>query len=230
MDLDYLKHSLKNTRYLCPNCKTNSHLFETKVYSSAKILFWRITRHLEEQYISCESCNKKMHSKDLEIKSLTPKNYPFGVVKTHTFETKMVKNHVFTTTTRKIDYSNYVPDLKNKQLYFETIILLMNFIQQNDKSIDITKNKFYILALENSDPIIEFTADELENRIFENADQCFIEFTDAELGYLVRNSINVLKGKFAINSNITNLYYKLFDLFKFRTITHEVYFYCLLEQ
>lgn len=177
--------------------------------------------------------NKKYETKKLlnqaEMLSSTSQNSEYAVKKTSSIETTMVANHVFTTTTKKIDYSNYVPDVENKQLYFETIILLMNFIQHNDKSIDITKNKFYILALENSNSIKDFTGDELENRIFENAKKCFVEFTDAQLGYLVRNSVNVLKGKFAIDSDITNLYYKLFGVFEFRTITHEVYFYSLLE-
>jgi len=49
------------------------------------------------------------------------------------------------------------------------------------------------------------------------------------LGYLVKNSVNVLKGKFAIQSDISTLYYKLFDVFKFLTTSHETYFYSLLR-
>lgn len=164
-----------------------------------------------------------------EIQNNSLLSSEFGINKTRTTKTATFGDNVITTEIVTRDSSSYVPNVKNKQLYFETLILLMTFIQECDKSVDITRNKFYILAVENCGKTEEFTEAELYNKIFENAEKCKIEFTDAELGYLVKNSVNVLKGKFAIQSDISTLYYKLFDVFKFLTTSHETYFYSLLR-
>ena len=170
----------------------------------------------------------KILSEDSKVLHSTPKDSEFGINKKRTVEATLVGNIIITEERTLTTYENYVPDIKGKELYFQTLILLMNFIQQNDKSIDIAKNKFYVLALENT---IEMPAldGNLEELIFEYAEKCKQEFTGVEIGYLFRNSLNVLKGKFAIHPNIPKLYYRLFDFFDFRTSGHENYFYGLWE-
>jgi hypothetical protein len=157
-----------------------------------------------------------------------PKKSEFGINKKRTVEATLIGDTIITEERTITTYENYIPDVKSRELYFQTIILLMNFMKQNDKSIAIEKNKFYVLALEN---ITEMPAldGNLEELIFEYAEKCKGKFTAVEIGYLFRNSVNVLKGKFAIHPNIPKLYYALFDFFDYRTSGHENYFYGLWE-
>lgn len=167
-------------------------------------------------------------SEELDIFNSSPKHPEFGVNRTRTVNTTMLGNKLITEERITITYENYVPNVKSTELYFKTILLLMNFIQENDKSIDIKQNKFYVLARENVTEMPSFEGN-LEELIFQFAEDCKKEFTNVEIGYLFRNSVNVLKGKFAIHPNITNLYFSLFDFFDFRTSGHENYFYSLWE-
>ena len=157
------------------------------------------------------------------------KNEEFGVIKTVNYKTDIIGNKIRTETHTHIDYTNYVSDVKNKQLYFETIIYLMIFIQEKDKSVDIEANKFYRLALENVDEIETLDIIELEKKILENVQKCRIQFNDVEVNSLLKNSVNILKGKFAITPSITSLYFSLFELMKIRVVSKEEYFYSLLN-
>ncbi|MFC0777511.1 hypothetical protein [Flavobacterium sp. HJSW_4] len=153
----------------------------------------------------------------------------FGVKKTYNFKKDVIGSTIRTERIIKTSYSDYVCDVKNKKLYFETLILLMKFIQLNDRSVDITKNRFYVLALEHASEVEDMDAVELEKRIMENIINCEIEFNDFENKYLLSNSLDILKGKFAISPVITNLYFKLFSVLKIPVQNDEHFFYSLLN-
>ncbi|WP_343585758.1 hypothetical protein [Flavobacterium sp.] len=155
-------------------------------------------------------------------------NEEFGVKRTYNFKVDLVGNKIRTERIIKTSFSDYVSNVENKKLYFETVIYLMKFIQEHDKSVDINTNKFYILAKENVEIIEDFDILELEKRIIENAEKCDIEFNEVEIHSILSNSVNILQGKLVINSNITNLYFKIFEIIKIRKKNYEVYFYGLL--
>lgn len=228
-----LKHYQNEFFFVITNPKITSHhnelyIGESKISIEVAYAIGgvELVRTLPPKEIN-KKYETKILLKDSEILHSAPQNAEFGVKKTSTIKATKFGDNIITTEIVTRDSSSYIPNIKNRQLYFETIILLTNFIQENDKTVDVTKNKFYVLALDNSEAFSSLNTN-LEELIFQYAEKCKIEFTDAELGYLVRNSVNVLKGKFVIYPNITNLYFKLFDVFEFKTISHENYFYNLL--
>jgi hypothetical protein len=223
------KLKLVDSKYLCPKCKNNTDLNKVTISTSAKFLFWETSSNVIEYYIICENCKNRYSYHDLETINSSSTNNKFDRNKTETIETYEYSNTIVIEKTINVNYSNYVPNVKSKELYFEMIILIMLFIKENDRSINIENNKFYQLALENTGENIDLENTDLESKIFQKAELCSKEFKGIELQYLLQNSINVLKGKYAINQNITNLYFKLFDVMEIRTIGKETYFYSLLE-
>ncbi|WP_289658681.1 hypothetical protein [Flavobacterium panacagri] len=175
-----------------------------------------------------ELLNYKPENNEPQNIKVDIRNEEFGVKKTLNYREDFIGNKIRMESNTYTEYTNYVSDVKNKQLYFETLIYLMRFIEKQDKSVAISTNKFYQLALENVDEIENLDIIELEKRILENAQKCEIEFNDVEIGSLLRNSINILKGKFVISPAVTNLYFKLFDVMKIQALNKEVYFYSLL--
>lgn len=178
-----------------------------------------------EEPVTYTDNDMKFESEDI---TFDIQNEEFGVKKTYNFKVDLVGNKIRTERIIKTSFSDYVSNVENKKLYFETVIYLMKFIQEHDKSVDINTNKFYILAKENVEIIEDFDILELEKRIIENVEKCDIEFNEVEIHSLLSNSVNILRGKLVIDSDIINLYFKIFQIINIRKTNYEVYFYGLL--
>lgn len=212
-----------NSIYHCPRCEQNDLLFEEKAFTVVKFFFWTISKKLIGSRFVCKRCKCVIAKENLK----TIQQFHFendSIKKTIEKETFFSNNQLITRTKISTDYSEYIPKVKNKTLYFDMLLMLIDYIDTYQNDINIEEDKFYRLALENASLDPESFGKNLEEEIFKKFNTCIIEFTNTTLFSLLRQSLHVLKGQFTVEPKIEELYFHLFKLMKMGELEYHSYF------
>jgi hypothetical protein len=197
-------------------------LYEEVEEEKNKFFIWTISQKIIVNRIYCERCKFDINRENLKIVK-TSVLLNDAIKKTIEKET-FFHNDKVTTTTRVItDYSEYIPKVKNKTLYFDMVFMLIDYIVTH-QDINAENNKFYQLAVENTSLNADEFYEEFEDKIKAKFSDCIQELNQSELNRLLSNSLNVLKGQFIINEKVQKIYFDIFSLMKIGNLNHQSFF------
>jgi hypothetical protein len=211
-----------NTIYYCPNCDKNDLLYQELEEEKNKFFIWTISQKIIVNRIYCERCKFDIDRENLKIVKTSFLSND-TMKKTIEKETFFHNDNGTTTTTVITDYSEYIPKVKNKTLYFDMVFMLIDYIETH-QDINVENNKFYQLAVEHTTLNAEEFYEEFEDKIKAKFSDCIKEFTQSELNRLLSNSLNVLKGQLIINEKVQKIYFDIFSLMKIGNLNHESFF------
>lgn len=216
--------SYSNSNYLCPGCNDNSFLYEETQEEEFKLSFLTISKKVVLHRLYCDKCNTELKKKDLlpYQKTIVKSD---SIIKTTERETIFSKDKLTTTTKIKRDYSEYIPKLENKSLYYEMILMLMIFIERNQNGVNIEGDfHFKFLADQSDQNIYDIYGEDLEERIYLKFKECIIEFNQSDLNLILKNSLGILKGHLFIAPEIEELYFNIFRLMEIGELSHQSIF------
>jgi hypothetical protein len=128
------------------------------------------------------------------------------------------------------DWSRYIPPTVNKRLYITTLLLIFEYIDMKDASLNVFNNEFYVSLIEQysyensifGDLLTQLQDDkalkELTKQYFA---ACSREFHSNVMFSLLQNSVQVFKTKLLVNFEIQALYFELFDYIKVTDLNKE---------
>lgn len=223
-----IKRNYADTIFYCKNCEKNDLLFEETVKEINKILFFTLSEEIITNRIYCERCKCDIDRSNLQINKTASSIKNDGVKKTTAKETYFTDKQVLTITKTTIDYSEYIPNIKNKTLYFDMLYMLIDYIETYQRNVNADDNKFYQLSLEHKSITDDEFCEDFEDNIILKFKECISEYTQSELNSLLTNSLNVLKGEMLIERKIQELYFNIFRLMEIGNLQHHTFFESLL--
>lgn len=213
--------------YYCPKCEQNNFLFEEIEKDVIKILFWTVREKITFERIYCGKCKCNFKMEDLKI--IKNETYVSEGIKKKIFkETKINDYSIDTAQKTFIDYSEYIPKVENKTLYFDMLYMLIDYIETNQPSLSVDNNKFYQLAIEYKSIDDQEFNENFEEKIILKFKTCISEFDQYILNLLLRNSLNVLKDEILIDKKIEELYFTLFKSMNIGDLERQSFFKNLL--